>query len=587
MSLPDNSLLIAPYGGQLVDLVVPPEEVDELKARASRLPSIQVSSRVECDLELLAVGAFSPLDRFMGQDDHQRVLDEMRLTSGHIFPIPITLPVAPNPEIRLGQDVALRNAKNELLAVVTVEELYEWDRDEVAQKAFGTLDLRHPLVAEMHRWGKLNISGRLQVLQLPRHYDFRELRLTPAQTRSRLEAFGYPNVVAFQTRNPLHRVHEELTKRAAEEVGGVLLLHPVVGMTKPGDVDHYTRVRTYKALAAHYYNLDRIQLSLLPLAMRLAGPREALWHALIRRNYGANHLIVGRDHAGPGEDSKGNPFYGPYDAQELVEQHSEELGVKPVPFRMLVYLPEEERYEEVSKVPDGAHTAAISGTQVREEYLNNGKKLPDWFTRPEVAEILAESYPPRHKQGVCIWFTGLSGAGKSTTAEVLTVLLQEHGRHVTMLDGDVVRTHLSKGLGFSKEDRDINIRRIGFVAAEIVRHGGTAICAAVSPYRATRNDVRNMVGKDYYVEVFVDTPLNVCERRDVKGLYAKARRGEIKGFTGIDDPYEAPRHAEIVLDTVTRTPEKNAHLILDYLVERGFVRSLPSPAGEAEQGHHV
>ncbi|MDY7079438.1 MAG: bifunctional sulfate adenylyltransferase/adenylylsulfate kinase [Chloroflexota bacterium] len=587
MSLPDNSLLIAPYGGQLVDLVVPPEEVDELKARASRLPSIQVSSRVECDLELLAVGAFSPLDRFMGQDDHQRVLDEMRLTSGHIFPIPITLPVAPNSEIRLGQDVALRNAKNELLAVVTVEDLYEWDRDEVAQKAFGTLDLRHPLVAEMHRWGKLNISGRLQVLQLPRHYDFRELRLTPAQTRSRLEAFGYPNVVAFQTRNPLHRVHEELTKRAAEEVDGVLLLHPVVGMTKPGDVDHYTRVRTYKALAAHYYNPDRIQLSLLPLAMRLAGPREALWHALIRRNYGANHLIVGRDHAGPGEDSKGNPFYGPYDAQELVEQHSEELGVKPVPFRMLVYLPEEERYEEVSKVPDGAHTAAISGTQVREEYLNNGKKLPDWFTRPEVAEILAESYPPRHKQGVCIWFTGLSGAGKSTTAEVLTVLLQEHGRHVTMLDGDVVRTHLSKGLGFSKEDRDINIRRIGFVAAEIVRHGGTAICAAVSPYRATRNDVRNMVGKDYYVEVFVDTPLNVCERRDVKGLYAKARRGEIKGFTGIDDPYEAPRHAEIVLDTVTRTPEKNAHLILDYLVERGFVRSLPSPAGETEQGHHV
>ena len=582
-----NTKLLPPYGGRLVDLLVPAEEVAELKAHASKLPSLQLSARAECDLELLAVGAFSPLARFMGQEDHQRVLDEMRLTSGHIFPIPVTLPVEPGPAIRLDQDIALRNAKNELLAVMTIGEVYEWDRDEVAQKVFGSLDLRHPLVAEMHRWGRLNISGPLRVLQLPRHYDFQNLRLTPTQTRARLEKLKNPqsairnpqlNVVAFQTRNPLHRVHEELTKRAAEEVGGVLLLHPVVGMTKPGDVDHFTRVRTYKALAANHYDPNRILLALLPLAMWLAGPREALWHALIRRNYGANYLIVGRDHAGPGVDSTGKPFYGPYDAQELVQQYSDELGVGVVPFRMLVYLPDEERYEEVSKVPAGARTAAISGTQVREEYLNNGRALPSWFTRPEVAEILAETYPPRHKQGACIWFTGLSGAGKSTTAEVLTVLLQEHGRHVTVLDGDVVRTHLSKGLGFSKEDRDTNIRRIGFVASEIVRHGGTAVCAAVSPYRATRNDVRNMVGKGHYVEVFVDTPLEVCEQRDAKGLYAKARRGEIKGFTGIDDPYEAPRHAEIVLDTVNHTAEGNAHRILDCLIERGFIRS-PVAAG--------
>jgi sulfate adenylyltransferase len=567
--------LIPPYGGQLVDLLVPPEELDELKARAGQLPSIQVSDRVVCDLELLAVGAFSPLDRFMTQADHQRVLDEMRLADGCLFPIPVTLPVNPAPELRLDQDIAIRNAKNELLAVMTIEEIYEWNREEASQKVFGSLDLRHPLVAEMHRWGSVNLSGRLRALQLPSHYDFRELRLTPAETRARLDEFGYRNVVAFQTRHPPHRVHEELTKRAAEEVGGVLLLHPVVGMTKPGDVDHYTRVRTYKALASRYYDPDRILLSLLPLAMRLAGPREAVWHALIRRNYGANHLIVGRDHAGPGVDSHGVPFYGPYDAQELVQKHSAELGVTMVPFRMLVYLPDEERYEEITRVPEGARTAGISGTQVREEYLNNGVKLPDWFTRPEVADILAESYPPRHKQGVCIWFTGLSGAGKSTTAEALTVLLQEHGRQVTVLDGDVVRTHLSKGLGFSKEDRDINIRRIGFVASEIVRHGGTAICAAVSPYRATRNDVRTMVGHDHYVEVFVDTPLDVCEQRDVKGLYAKARRGELTGFTGIDDPYEAPQRAEIVLDTVSKTPEENAHLILDYLIAKGFIRSQP------------
>jgi sulfate adenylyltransferase len=569
-----SSKLIAPYGGKLVDLLVPTEKQDEVKKFASHLPSIQISERAVCDLELLATGAFSPLDRFMSRADHQRVLDEMRLADGHIFPIPVTLPVEPGPDIKAGQDIALRDSKNNLLAVMTIEEVYEWDHNEVAQKVFGTQDLRHPLVSEMFRWGKVNISGRLQVLALPRRHDFQDLRLTPAECRERLETFDHANVVAFQTRNPLHRVHEELTKRAVQEVDGVLLLHPSVGMTKPGDVDHYTRVRTYKALAQRYYDQGRILLALLPLAMRMGGPREALWHALIRRNHGVNHFIVGRDHASPGNDSTGKPFYGPYDAQELVEKYSEELGVKMVPFRELVYLPDEERYEESPKITPETRTASISGTQVREDYLNRGRKLPDWFTRPEVAEILSETYPPRHRQGVCIWFTGLSGAGKSTTADVLTVLLLEHGRQVTVLDGDVVRTHLSKGLGFSKEDRDVNIRRIGYVAAEIVRHGGVVICAAVSPYRATRNDVRNMVGKDRYVEVFVDTPIDVCEQRDVKGMYAKARRGEITGFTGIDDPYEPPLHAEMTLDTVTRTPEENARLILEYLLEKGYAREI-------------
>ncbi len=411
------------------------------------------------------------------------------------------------------------------------------------------------------------------MLQLPTHYDFQDLRLTPAQARARLEALGSANIVAFQTRNPLHRVHEELTKRAVQEVHGVLLLHPVVGLTKPGDVDHYTRVRAYKALTAGYYDPNRILLSLLPLAMRMAGPREALWHALIRRNYGANHFIVGRDHAGPGYDATGQPFYGPYDAQDLLHRYSGELGVTMVPFRELVYLPDEERYEEVSRLASTTRTASISGTQVREQYLNQGRTLPRWFTRPEVAEILAETYPPRYRQGVCIWFTGLSGAGKSTTAEVLTVLLLEQGRQVTLLDGDVVRTHLSQGLGFSKADRDTNIRRIGFVAAEIVQHGGVAICAAVSPYRATRNGVRHLVSADHFVEVFVDTPIEVCEARDTKGMYAKARRGEIKDFTGIDDPYEPPENPELTLDTVTHTPEDNARRILQHLLQCGFVRA--------------
>lgn len=567
--------IIEPYGGKLVNLLVGEDELPEMVKYANGLPSLRISQRALHDLELLAVGAFSPLDRFMSEADHQRVLDEMRLTSGHIFPLPIPLPIDEDDRalIDVGQDVALRSPQNELLAIMTVEEIFEWDLEEVAQKAFGTLDLRHPLVAEMYRWGKYNISGPVKVLHLPTHFDFKDIRMTPAQTRAKLESFGHQNVIAFQTRNPLHRVHEELTKRATQERDGVLLLHPVVGMTRPGDVDHYTRVRTYRALASRYYDPDRILLSLLPLAMRMAGPREAVWHALIRRNYGANHLIVGRDHAGPGKDSEGKPFYGPYDAQELVESFSDELGVTVVPFRMMVYLPDEDRYEEISKVSEETRTASISGTQVREEYLQNGKELPAWFTRPEVAQILAETYPPRYRQGACIWFTGLHNAGKSTTANVLTSLLLEHGRNVTLLDGDVVRTHFSEGLGFSKEDRDNHVRRMGYVASEIVRHGGVVICAAVSPYRATRNEVRNLVGKDNYMEVFVDTPLEVCESRDTKGYYARARRGDIRGFTGIDDPYEAPKHPEVRIETLQYTAEENAHTILSRLVAEGLVRS--------------
>src|SRR5690606_18045118 len=480
----------------------------------------------------------------------------------------------PDTHIRVGQEIALRGLKNELFAVMKIEELYEWDCQEAAQKVFGTTSTDHPTVAEMQTWGPLNISGQLRVLDLPRYYDFRELRLTPAETRARLEKFGHRNIVAFQTRNPMHRIHEELTKRAIEEVDGVLLLHPSVGMTKPGGVDHYIRVRTYKALTQKYYDPNRVLLALLPLAMRMVGSREALWHALIRRNYGANHLIVGRDHAGPGKDSQGNPFYEPYAAQELVAAHSDELGVKVIPFRVMSYVPEQDRYEEVSRIPAHVKTWSLSGTQVRQDYLSNGNALPEWFTRKEVAEILADSYPPRYRQGCCIWFTGLSGAGKSTTAEILTVMLLEHGRQVTVLDGDVVRTHLSKGLGFDKEDRDTNIRRIGFVASEIVRHGGLVICAAISPYRAIRNEVRNMVGTDKFVEVFVDAPLEVCEARDAKGLYAKARRGEIKGFTGIDDPYEPPLNAEITVDSVTNTAEENARAILNYLLEQGFVKRI-------------
>ncbi len=568
-----NNKLITPYGGKLVNLMVSNEERQELIERSKRLPSVQISARALCDLELLATGAFSPLDRFMKKADYERVLTEMRLTDGTLFPIPVTLPVDESALPTWGEQITLSDARNNTIAIMQIEDVYHYDPQREARLVLGTTDPRHPLISEMGRWGKVYVTGELKVIDLPRYHDFIDLRRTPAQVRAALEKMGHANVVAFQTRNPMHRIHEELTKRAAEEVDGSLLIHPVVGLTKPGDVDHYTRVRVYRALVENYYDSSKTMLSLLPLAMRMAGPREALWHALIRRNYGANHFIIGRDHAGPGNDSQGRPFYGPYEAQAMLTQYAEELGVQPVEFKALVYMADEDRYEENTKVPEDAHVYEISGTQVREDYLAKGISLPEWFTRKETSEILQQMYPPRHKQGFCIWFTGLSGSGKSTTAEVLTSLLLERGKQITVLDGDVVRTHLSKGLGFSREDRDVNILRIGFVAGEIARHGGAVICAAISPYRSTRNEARKMVGEERFIEVFVNTPIDVCEQRDVKGLYARARRGQITGFTGVDDPYEEPVNPELTLQTVETSPEENAYFILQFLEDRGFIQS--------------
>lgn len=576
-----TSRLIEPYQETLIDLLVPAGERERVIGRAALLPRIQLSQRNLCDLELLATGAFSPLKRFMGSNDYRRVVHEMRLADGTLFPIPITLTVPREYYLSLDTEIALADEHNDLLAIMRVEEIYEWNRKEEAKLAYGTTDLRHPLVAEMQTWGELCISGELTVVRLPKHYDFRRLRLTPADVRAKLSELGHEKVVAFQTRNPMHRAHEELTKRAVQRIDGALLLHPVVGLTKPGDIDHYTRVQSYKALTEKYYDPRSTVLALLPLAMRLAGPREAIWHAIIRRNFGANYFIVGRDHASPGIGFDGKPFYGPYDAQQLLTEHAAEVGVQPMFFSEMVYLTEEKRYEEAALVEQGHRTASISGTKVREDFLQRGRPLPGWFTRPEVAAILGAAHPPRHRQGFCLWFTGLSGSGKSTTADILTIMLLEHGRQVTVLDGDVIRTHLSKGLGFTKEDRETNIRRIGFVASEVVRHGGGVICAAISPYRATRNECRAMIGSDRFCEVFVDTPLEVCEERDPKGMYALARDGQLKGFTGIDDPYEPPHNPEISLDTVNCSAEENAERIVAYLIERGFIRA-GSPSDEIE-----
>jgi len=573
MAVSKKDTIISPYGGKLVNLVTTGQEREALRNEANRYPSLQIPDRALHDLELLALGGYSPLDRFMGKDDYQRVLTEMRLADGTLFPMPITLTINKEDLPTRAEWIALRDSHNNLIAAMRIEEVFTWAPIREARLVLGTTDTRHPLVSEMELWGDLCISGELKIINMPTYFDFVDIRRSPVETRALLEEMGNKNVVAFQTRNPMHRVHEELTKRATAAIGGSLLIHPVVGLTKPGDVDHFTRVRVYKALQNNYYDSKNTVLSLLPLAMRMAGPREAVWHAIIRRNYGANHFIVGRDHAGPGVDSSGNPFYGPYEAQEMMEQYEDEIGVKMVPFQWMVYLPDDDDYVTADQVPEGAKVSTISGTQVRDDYLAKGVSLPEWFTRKETAEILAEVHPPLNKQGLCVWFTGLSGCGKSTIASALIPMLMEHGRQATVLDGDVVRTHLSKGLGFSKEDRDTNILRIGFVAGEITRHNGTAVCAAISPYRSTRNEARKMAGEDRFVEIWVNTPLEVCEQRDIKGLYAKARRGEIKGFTGIDDPYEEPLNAEVVLDTVDITPEDNARLIVEYLLERGFINS--------------
>ena len=564
----------SPYGGTLVNLLVDDARAAEMKATAKDYPSQTLDERALCDLELLTVGGFSPLTSFMGQKDYERVVAEARLADGTLWPLPITLPVTVGNGVEVGKPLALRDVYGNLLAFLHVTEIYEYDKAKEAVGAYGSTDAKHPSVAYLNKQPGHYAAGKLEVIRVPPHYDFVELRRTPAELREHFKKLGWDKVVAFQTRNPLHRAHEELTKRAADQIGGGLLIHPVVGVTKPGDVDHYTRVRCYRALVDNYYDKDKVVLSLLPLAMRMAGPREVLLHAIIRRNYGCTDFIVGRDHAGPGADSTGKPFYGPYAAQEAMGKAKDEIGMGMVDFKQMVYLPDTDTYSPVDEVPKGVKTADISGTQVRDDYLAKGIALPEWFSRPAVAAILNETSPPKFRQGLTIWFTGLSGSGKSTVAHALVERLAEYGRNVSFLDGDEIRTHLSKGLGFSKEDRDTNIHRVGYVASLVNQAGGTTIAAVISPYRGPRDHARKL-SKGNFVEVFCDTPIAECEKRDVKGLYAKARtavaEGKGMGFTGVDDPYEAPTNPEVTIDTSKLSVQDCADTIINKLIELGYI----------------
>jgi len=564
-----------PHGGELVNLFAAPERVLELQADSRDWPSWDLTGRQLCDLELLLSGGFSPLRGFLSRPDYDRVCNEMRLASGKVWPIPITLDATAEfaKSLQPGSSaVALRDPEGVMLAVLHVDDVWQPDRHAEAEMVFKSTSLAHPGVAHLlrtsHPW---YVGGRLEGIQRPAHYDFRSLRLTPAELRAEFVRLGWRRVVAFQTRNPMHRAHQELTLRAAKNVEANLLINPSVGMTKPGDVEYYVRVRCYEALL-HRYPKDTAKLSLLPLAMRMGGPREAVWHAIIRKNHGCSHFIVGRDHAGPGNDENGKPFYGPYEAQELLRQHQEELGVVMVPFQMMVYLQGEDRYVPEDEVPAGAHTLNISGTELRRR-LNEGQEIPSWFTFPDVVRELQRSYPPRYRQGFTVFFTGLSGSGKSTIANVLrTKFLEMGGRPVTLLDGDIVRKHLSSELGFSKEHRDINIRRIGFVASEITKNGGIAICAPIAPYDSIRKEVRGMIQPlGGFILVHLSTSLDVCEGRDRKGLYAKARAGLVKEFTGISDPYETPTDADVTIDTSEVSPEEAAQEVFLHLERQGFI----------------
>ena len=570
-----TSHLIPPHGGELIDLIVAPERASELKAHSKEWPSWDLTARQICDLELLLSGGFSPLRGFMTRKDYEGVCQSMRLASGVLWPMPITLDVKEDfaKSLKPGSSkVALRDAEGVMLAVLHVEEVWQPDRKAEAESVFGSASPAHPgsdyVLNKGNPW---YVGGKLEGLQMPSHYDFKSLRLTPDELRSEFARLGWRRVVAFQTRNPMHRAHVELTFRAAKQVEANLLINPSVGMTKPGDVDYFTRVRCYQLLLSKFPQ-GTVKLSMLPLAMRMGGPREAIWHALIRKNHGVTHFIVGRDHAGPGNDSNGKPFYGPYDAQELFKKYQADIGVTMVPFQMMVYLEDQDRYVPEDEVPKGSRVLNISGTELRRR-LNEGSEIPGWFTYPEVVQELRRSYPPRHKQGLTIFFTGLSGSGKSTIANVLiNKFLEMGGRPVTLLDGDLVRKHLSSELGFSKEHRDINIRRIGYVASEITKNGGIAICAPIAPYDATRKAVRSMIDPwGGFILVHIATPVDTCEQRDRKGLYAKARAGILKEFTGISDPYEEPKDAEVVINTADLTAEEAAQEIILHLEREGFI----------------
>ncbi|GAA5795521.1 sulfate adenylyltransferase [Helicostylum pulchrum] len=569
-----------PHGGVLKDLYLrDADKQTTLAAEAETLPSIVLTERQLCDLELILNGGFSPLEGFLNQKDYESVVEKMRLANGLLWTIPITLDVSKEQieesKIAPSKRIALLDPRDyTALATLTVEDVYKPNKVKEAELVYGANDLAHPAVTYLHDIAKeFNVGGTLEAIQSPSHYDYVANRYTPTELRAHFKKLQWTRVVAFQTRNPMHRAHRELTVRAARQRKAHLLIHPVVGLTKPGDIDHYTRVRVYKALMPKYPN-GMAELSLLPLAMRMGGPREAVWHALIRKNHGVTHFIVGRDHAGPGKNSQGVDFYGPYDAQILVEEYKNEIGIEIVPFQMVTYSPDTDEYIPADEVPEGVKTLNISGTELRRR-LKTGLPIPEWFSYPEVVRVLRQSHPPRNQQGFTIFFTGLHASGKNAIARALQVSLnQEYTRSVSLLASENSRAELSSELGFSKRDRDINIARQAFVAGELTRSGAAAIVAPIAPYNDARNAAKKTIEQfgGFYL-VHVATPLEECIKRDRDGIYERAKRGEIKEFTGLDAPYEVPTNADLTIDITQQSVSQAVHEIILLLEKDGYIGS--------------
>jgi len=566
--------LNAPHAGKLINLIPNSKEIEKLKNDTLSMPSLDLNERQLCDLELMLNGGFSPLTGFLNRSDYDSVLKNMRLSNGVLWPIPIMLDVNHElaKQLNFGDKLALRDVEGVVIAVISIEDIWRIDKAAEAQFVFGSTDDKHSGVKYLNNnTNEFYIGGGVIGLQLPVHYDYIKHRHTPKELRQKFEKSTWNKVVAFQTRNPMHRAHQEITMKAAKSIQANLLIHPVVGMTKPGDIDHFTRVKCYEEILKKFPN-KTTSLSLLPLAMRMAGPREAVWHAIIRKNFGCTHIIIGRDHAGPGVDSHGNTFYNPYAAQDLLKEYEEELGIQMVPFEMMLYSSDRSEHIPASEVKEDENILNISGTELRRR-LQRGLDVPEWFSYREVVEILQKSYPPRNKQGFTVFFTGLSGSGKSTIANALmTTLMEMIERPITLLDGDIVRKNLSSELGFSQKHRNLNVLRIGFVASEITKNGGIAICAPIAPYAETRDQVRRVIELlGGFLEIHVSTSIEVCEGRDRKGLYAKARAGVIKEFTGISDPYESPVNPEVVIDTESCKPADAVQRIILKLESMGLI----------------
>ena len=560
--------MLEPHGKTLVSFHLSADELSEYSELSNKTASLTLSLKQQCDLEMIANGAFSPLSTFNNQKDYEEILLNNRLSNGLVWPIPIVLDVPDQflKSLDKNEYISLRNAEGFLLAILKVNEFWAPDKKEEANSVFKSNDPNHPGVDYLFNHTNNNyISGELVPIQSNKYFDFTHLRKSPQEVRDFFRLNNWKDVIAFQTRNPMHRAHYELTKLAMDEHNSKLLIHPVIGMSKPGDIDHFTRVKCYQHIIK-YYPENSVELSLINLAMRMAGPKEALWHAIIRKNYGCNRIIIGRDHAGPGVNAEGKPYYQPYDAQELIAQYQEELEIKMVPFKEMVFAKNKKTYLPLDKIEQDDPIEKLSGTQFK-ELLQQRTEIPTWYSFPEVIHELRKRFPKLHNQGLTVFFTGLSGAGKSTLANaIMYKLMETEDRPITLLDGDIVRQHLSSELGFSKEDRDIHVKRIGYVASEITKHGGVAICAPIAPYSNTRKVVRNMIDEvGSFVEIHVATPLSVCEERDTKGLYKQARAGKILDFTGVSDPYEEPENPEITVDTSDITVEESSALILDKL----------------------